>query len=119
MARTAIAINSLKGSVNPANPGADLTLTAIDSTNDHEWQFQSGDMVLIVNNLGSPQTITLVATADPHGRTEDATIQTGANAFRVIGPLNAAGWQQSDGTVHIDSTGLASMNLAVLRPPAS
>jgi hypothetical protein len=119
VARTAIAVNTLKGSANPANPGADLTLTAIDSANDHEWTLRDGDILLIVNNLGSPQSVTLVATADPHGRTEDATISTGANSFRVVGPLRTLGWVQSDGTVHLDSTGLSSMNLAVLRPPAA
>jgi len=119
MARVAIAIYQLKGSVNPANPGADITLTAIDSTNDHEWVFRENDSLLLVNNLGSGQAVTLKAVADPTGRIEDAVVTTGNNAFRVIGPLKSTGWLQTDGKVYLDSTGLSSFLLAVLRPPAN
>lgn len=119
MARASIAITSLAGSANPANPGSDISLSDADSTNHHQWVFRAGDMLLAKNTLGSPQSITLISVADPTGRTLNETVSIGANADRIFGPFNPAGWEQSDGTMQVDTTAATTLKLAVIRPPAN
>jgi len=118
MARVAIAINQLKGSKNPANPGADASFTLADATNDHEWVFAPRDMLMLWNGAGS-QTVTLKSVADPFGRVLDEVISVGASQIRVIGPLDATGWAQTDGKIYIDTAAPSTLLLAVLRQPSN
>ena len=113
MARVAIGVNNLAGSVNPAAL-TDITFTA-GNANDHYWDFREGDILVVRSTAGS-NTVTLVSVADSQGRTgNSAQAITASGDFALFGPLASNGWRQSNGRVHVDLSN-TSFELAVLRP---
>lgn len=112
MARVAIGVQSLAGSVNPASLN-DITFTA-GNANDHYWDLRDGDILVVRSTAGS-NTVTLVSVADSQGRSGDSARAIASSGdFAIYGPLKADGWRQSNGNVHVDLSN-TSFELAVLR----
>ena len=120
MARVSIPITVMTGSKNPLNAGTEVTSVAFDATNHHQWEFRNGDILCVWNaGSGASRTATVVAVADPTGRTENAACVCEDSKLLPIGPLNDVGWVQTTGVVHVDvSATHASCHLFVLRKPA-
>jgi hypothetical protein len=118
MARTPIAIASLKGSTGDTQTVP--TLTAGDSANGHNWVFQDGDILVVENQHASTTSgsVTVKAVADSGGRTVDSVKATiAAGLVQIFGNLKADGWTQSDGTINVDlATAAGTLKLYVLRP---
>ncbi len=104
MARVAIPILTLQGSVNPPFGGAEWMATPVnsDGTNDHEWEFLPGDILLCYNTDVGGRNTTLKATLNSQERLKDSSQTVGAESLGVFGPLSAEGWVQADGKVYVD-----------------
>lgn len=96
---------------------ADLTFTAGDATNGNEFPATGREMLIVRNDDGSAQTVTVQSVDDPFSRQGDQTQSVPAGAYRIFGPFPTLGWQQSDGTIQI-SVGSANVQLAVVRLPS-
>lgn len=114
MARTAIAVNTL---ARHGMSTADVTYTAGDAANDHEF-VNDGKMLLLIKNAdASPKTVDVKSVSDPYGRTDDTSVSVAAGAERVIGPFTPAAWNRigaDAGKVFIDITDDTSLSFAVL-----
>ena len=118
MARTAIPVQT----TNPyGGKIEDISYTAGDATNDHEFAHPGGDvLVLIKNGSGGSIDTTLVgvASAKTFNRATDVTISTGAGEESVV-VVPSSGFDQGSGVVHLDLTTDTSMEFAVVKPTAT
>jgi hypothetical protein len=116
MARTALAVQT-------AGPhGAvldDITFTAADATNDHEFVNSGREVLLMKNDDASPHTATVVSVTDERGRTGDETITCGASDICIVPFLDPSVWNQrataDKGKVFVDLTVDTSVSFAVVR----
>jgi hypothetical protein len=84
-------------------------MTAADVGNMNQFVASGKDLLVIHNSGGSQYTFTVTSVADSYGRTKDITTETiDAGVYKVVGPLEILGWQQSDGKIY-----LAGNNAAV------
>lgn len=118
MPRTAIAITTLKGPY-PTLPVAadalDVTQTAADAANDHEWVPNRRDILLVVNFGVSPVTFDIPSVA-LKGRTGDITAYSiGADEVVAFDFNDFEGWIQTDGKIRIDTAAAATLKFMVLR----
>jgi hypothetical protein len=121
MARVALAVNDL-----PANGGGlnNLTFTAGDFTNDHEFA-NDGATLLVVKNTGvGAIVVTVASVADQFGRTKDTTLTVPAISgsdpgLAVSGFFLPAIWNQAGGKVFVDLPSATGLSLAVVRVPVT
>ena len=75
-----------------------------DSTNNHQLDFNDGDVVVeVVSSDAGAQTVTVVTPGTVSGRAiADQVINVPAGATRYIGKLSPATYNQPDGTVQIN-----------------
>ncbi len=107
MPRTTLTTSTALGAYNHA--GVVLTMTAGDVANMNQFVASGKDLLVIHNTGASQYTFTVTSAADAYGRTKDITTETiDAGVYKIVGPLELAGWQQSDGKVY-----LAASNAAV------
>jgi len=109
MSQTNIATQSIVGPYPAGGTVAalalDLVWTAADVSNGNKFTFTGKEIVLVNNTDASPHHCTFASVADEHGRADDVTSYAlaagdiAAFSFRS----GAAGWQQSDGSIHISA----------------
>lgn len=106
MPRTTLTKSTALGAYNHA--GVALTMTAADVANMNQFVASGNDLLVIHNTGGSDYTFTVTSVADAYGRTKDITTETiAAGAYKVVGPLAVAGWQQTDGKIYIAASNAA------------
>lgn len=115
MARTAIPVQEV-----PINGAAldDISWTAADATNDHEFENTGREIVLQNNADGSQQIATVVSVADQYGRTGDQALSAAAGEISVAGPFKPISiWNSESGKAYIDVAAGedANVTFAVLR----
>lgn len=85
-----------------------LVETPTDPVNGNAVPLTGREVVLLHNTDSVAHTVTLHSVADNFGRTNDITSYSiPANTIAVIsflGMLGAAGWKQTDGTLHLTSS---------------
>jgi hypothetical protein len=93
-----------------------VTMAAADASNGNSFPLTGSEKLLIQNTDSSAHTVTISSVAI-NGRTGDiTTYSVGAgeiHAFDFHGGI--AGWQQSDGTVHL-AVSSALIYFGVLKP---
>ena len=91
------------GSAYTAN-AADLPMTAADASNK-EQAAHSGKLLIIAHNTGAgAHTITITSVVDDLGRTGDISgYSLGAGEYAVFGPLELAGWVETDWKLHFEA----------------
>jgi hypothetical protein len=100
-------------------PSADISYTAGTNGDNYQIDSNNGRKVLLVKNgsAGAVQ-ITVQAIQCSHGRDNDTVYSVDAGAEAMIGPFPASLFNQSDGTVQVDSdTTDASLELAAVVLP--
>lgn len=102
------------GTRNPA--GVQVVGVVSDSSNNHFFTLQEGD-ILVAYNLGaSPVELTLNSVADSgQGRVMDPVLDIAAGSFAFFGPFKADGWKQTGGEVDFDIETSTDVLLAVIR----
>jgi hypothetical protein len=83
-------------------------MAAADASNLNQFVANGKDLVIAHNTGASAYTITITSAADPYGRMGDiATYSLGAGEYAVFGPLELAGWVQTDGKVYLQASNAA------------
>lgn len=103
--------------VSPGALALALTFAASDNVNGNSFPATGKEVVIVFNSDTVAQTVTFLSVADSFGRTSDITaysIPAAGYAMFSVGQL--AGWAQTDGTIHINSSA-ATLKLAVVRIP--
>jgi hypothetical protein len=114
MARVPIAIQKLptQGAIVDLTAGA----TAGDAVNHHSMVNDGETEIEIFNGGVGVATATIISTPDPtFGRTQNLVVAVPAGKPARISPLKPGGWNQSDGTVHIDLDVDTSVTLSGVR----
>lgn len=99
MARTSIAVQTV-----PAHGAAldDITFSAADATNDHDFVNTGRELVLMKNDDSSQHTATIVSVADEHGRTGDQDMAPDAGEISIAGPFPPSLWNSEAGKAYIN-----------------
>lgn len=115
MARTLIPVTDAPGEYSHA--GTIFTWTAGDSVNNNAFVLTGGEIVLARNTHATVnQTVTIVSSATPFGRTKDITTFTIAfGAFALFGPFPRVGWQQADGRLWLNPSD-ATVQFLIIKP---
>lgn len=114
MARDSLPIQSTGGRPDPKVDG--VSFTAMVAANDLQF-VNNGHVYLIVKNDGAgTQAATVISVADVNGRTNDIAISLDSGEVDFLGPFPPDLYNQSDGTVHIDSADEDSWNFAAVSP---
>lgn len=96
----------------------DLTWTAADTSNGNDFPLTGAEILLVWNTDSAAHTFSITSVADALGRSGDvATYSVGAgviSAYSFRG--GTAGWQQTDGNVHIPAASSAMLKFCVLKP---
>lgn len=83
-----------------ASAGVTLTMTAADVGNGNKFTASGNDLIVVHNTDAGAQTFTITSVADAFGRTGHITAEAiSAGAYKIVGPLPLAGWNQTDGTI--------------------
>lgn len=93
----------------------DITWTAGDATNDHQFVNTGREILLHRNGDASPHPCTVVSISDPYGRSGDITLTTGADDISCAGPFNPVLFSQAGGVVHVDLADDTSIEFAVVQ----
>lgn len=96
--------------------GADVVFTAADTTNQNQFKFEAGDIVLAWNtHATTAYTVTLTSIADGHKRTGNVSAyQLEAGDVAVFGPFEQEGWRQTDGYFYLEANN-AAVKFAILK----
>ena len=120
MARTAITKQTLVTPFGAVTAGdLDVTFAASDSANGNSYTVTGKELLLAFNDGTEALTITIDSTDDAQGRQEDITaysLAVGDYAAFTGGMTTTKGWQQSGGTIHVD-TSSNDVKVAVLVLP--
>jgi hypothetical protein len=116
MARTAI---PLTASASWGGGTGDITYTAGDAANDHQFANNGRELLLVKNGSGGGIAISIPRVANY--RTTEVTTASGATVGatkeQVFGPFDPAVFNQSGGVVHVDITTDTSLEFAVISLP--
>lgn len=113
MARTTITPAVAGGTIDPAK--IEVVPTDGDTTNNHDWALQEGDVVIVYNNGASAVQATLKGSADVQGRTADSVESIAVGSMCMFGPLKREGWEQSGGLGWLDVDTDTDPQIVVLR----
>ncbi len=116
MPRTAIAVQV-------AGPNGlaldDITFSAADATNDHEFVNSGREILLMKNDSGGALTADAKSVIDEHARLGDQTLTAAAANISMAGPFSPAVWNQraaaDAGKVFVDLTVDTSLTFAVIQ----
>ena len=101
MPRAAITVNQIP--VSPVLHKA-ITWTNGNSTDDHTLANSGRTLLLITNTSGGAAAIKVVSVAESrYGRTYDIDTTVANGATRILGPFPPEGFNQSDGTIQINT----------------
>lgn len=105
-ARTSLTPKSAPGSYPTVTAGSlDLTMTAADVANKNQFQASGKDLIVIHNTGIAAYTITITSAPDPFGRSQDITTYSlDAGDYAVLGPMQLAGWVQTDGKIYLEAS---------------
>ena len=113
MARTAIPIQDVpfQGSID------NLTWTAADAVNNHEFDNNGHVLLLARNTDAAGKTVTVVSVADEYGRTGDKAITVPATTgYATAGPFKPSLWNQSGtGKTNVNVSAATGLSLAAIR----
>jgi len=109
MARTALTVTQVTR--------AGVALPAAAANADGHSVANDGSVILhIVNGGGAPITVTIVTPGTVDGLAiADREVIVAASANRLIGPFPREHYNQADGTVHVNFSGVASVTAAALK----
>lgn len=99
-----------------ATSGSTLTWTASDPYNFNQFSSTGREILLVRNDSGDTQTITVTSVADQFGRTGDTSKAVANGAYAVFQQFPTHGWQQSDGYIYVDGAD-TDVYLSVIRVP--
>lgn len=120
MARTSTASIVPKGPHTgvPSAGDLDYSMTAGDAVNGNTVPWPGQRLLLLVENTdgAAAYTVGVPSVADALGRTGDITAYSLAAGDKAAFLLERAGWQQSDGSLHLDFEN-AAVEFAVLQLP--
>jgi len=113
MARTAITVQTIPAYGNPLE---DISWTAADATNDHQFVNDGRSLLLIKNGHTSPITTTVVGVANirTYNAAPSIDIATTNAKESIAGPFPTDAFNQAGGIVHIDLTADTNLELAVV-----
>lgn len=102
MAETALTKTTAAGSYESTI--TTLTMTAAD-TADQNSVIASGKDLIIFHNTGAVErTVTITSVDDAFGRTGHVSaVALAAGAYAIFGPVLLPGWEQTDGTILLES----------------
>lgn len=114
MARTSIPVQEV-----PLHGAAldDISWTAADATNDHDFANTGREILLMKNGDASQHTASVISVADQHGRTGDQDLAPAAGEISAAGPFEPSVWNSELGKAYVD-VGVGedtSVTFAVLR----
>jgi len=119
MGRTAIPVQSI-----PAFGGAleDVSWTAADAANDHEFVNNGRTLLAILNTGAAPKTVTVVGVANirTFNVAPSLDVDTTNAKQSYVGPFPMDAFNQSDGKMHVDladDTGLAFAAVSLTPTP--
>lgn len=117
MARQALTLQKLGAEATPYD--LSVALSSIVAADDIEFDNSSGKVLLLVYNGGTSgaQAATIVSVADQFGRTGDLTITVAQGEYAIVGPLRPSNYNQSDGTVRVDSADEDIFQFAAIQLP--
>lgn len=122
MARTAVAITALTANDKTTVP----TSTSLDPTNGHSiaGAFAKNEHVLLYidHTTASAKNLTIKAGVQPPALREglgDLVISLTASTTFIVGPLEAARFAQSDGSLNFDIAASATGTVGAVRAPHS
>jgi len=102
MPRTAIAPVTVPGSTQYT--GTVVTPAAADTTNQNSAIFTGKELIIAENTDVAAHTVTVTSVVDSFGRTKDiAAVSLAAGEWRVFGPFDLTGWQQTDGLLYFEA----------------
>lgn len=98
-----------------------LTPIAADITNKAKFTVTGKEILVVVNANASPATVTITSVPDERNRTGDITtysVAAGDTVPKVMffGPVQLAGWRQTDGYVYVEASA-ATLFYGVIRLP--
>lgn len=95
---------------------ASFTWTATDAVNGNSFVHTGRQLLLIWNSDTNPHVVTVTSVPDASGRTGDSTKNINGGAYYVFQLFPAAGWRQTDGTIHVTSAD-PTLKMAVITLP--
>ncbi len=117
MPRTALAVQTI-----PKNGGIqDVTLTAADAANDHEFVNDGDTFLLALNEDAGTPTVVVKSVANEHGRSVDSSsvvpaASGGVPGLMVGGPYKLPHWNQAGSALmHVDLTVDTNLHLAAVK----
>lgn len=108
--------NLTKTIVPGPNPsaGEEITWTAADTVNKEQFSPATGDVLLVWNTDGSPQTYSIDSVPDPiFGRSGDIDAEDIAAGEIHVLRLGIDGWRQADGKIYLEASD-AAVKFAIL-----
>ena len=97
MPRTAITVNLV-----PLHGSKDVLKVAGDAANNHDFDYNSKQVLLVVTGATPTGQITIKGVVDDNGRKEDITLTPGANKVFAFNMGKTKLWNQSNGKINID-----------------
>ena len=120
MARTAITKQTIITPFEAVTAGdLDITFAASDGTGGNSYTCTGKELLIAFNDGTAALTMTIDSVDDEKGRQDDITtysLAVGDYAAVSVGMTTSKGWQQSGGTINVD-TSSADVLLAVLVLP--
>lgn len=95
---------------------ADLNFLAGDVGNEEQTKLTGKEMIVLHNNSGGANTITVLSVANQFGRTEDINFQLDAGEHGMFGPFDLEGWRQADGNLYFNVSS-SLVGIAVIKLP--
>jgi hypothetical protein len=111
MARSALTIQTV------GIAGATISTAAANADGNSIVADEAAKVILqVANGGGSSITVTIPATGKAYGiDLEDQTITVAAGATKHIAGLEPGAFQQTDGTVYVNYSGVSSVTVAAFR----
>lgn len=117
MARLDLTRRQLKGTVNTAPlEVTDAALQAVLVADHAQFDLIGGEILYVRNPTGGALSVTLVGAPDAQLRDVDQVESIAAASNCFIGPIQQAGWRQSDGKCYVDVSA-DGLLVALLTPP--
>ncbi len=95
---------------------ADLVFTAGDIVNFEQTKLTGKEMIVLHNNSGGANTLTVTSVPNQFGRTEDINYTLQAGEHGMFGPFDLEGWRQTDGNLYFAVSSVI-VGVAVVRLP--
>jgi len=95
---------------------ADLNFTAGDVANEEQTKLTGKEMIVLNNNSGGVNTLTVISVPNQFGRTADINYTLQAGEHGMFGPFDLEGWRQADGNLYFNVSS-SVVGIAVIKLP--